>query len=135
MAAPERLTPYLGAFGYNDSPEELGEPGGFWEFENYAALAAAYDRGSALDETFNTLGAPTYTYVIPAIDAQGYVVFHLLVISVQPVYVRQYDLLDKTVAWLISRGQLIEINSLRVAGVQRQWLENLRSSLQKKAPE
>src|SRR5690349_2784175 len=132
MAVPVRLTTYLGALGYNDSPEELGGSAGFWQFDHYAALAAAYERGSALDAAFNALGAPTYTFIITAIDAQGFIVFHLLVISVQPVYQRQYELLDMTIAWLKSQGHSLDAATTGVAGVKRELLENWPPALELK---
>jgi hypothetical protein len=57
-------SPYLGAFGYNESPDELGGPKGFWHFANYEALEIAYRTSSSLDEVFQELGLVTYSKII-----------------------------------------------------------------------
>jgi len=98
-----RTTHYQGCWGYNDSPDELGEPFGFWHFEEEAHMWGALTRSEGLNAAFETLGAPTYSAVLLATDAQGYALFHLLVISVNPIHPRQADLLAHAQAWLASR--------------------------------
>ena len=63
-----RKTDYLGCLGYNDNPNELGEP--------------------------------TYSAVLLATDPDGYALFHLLVISVEPIYPREVALLERAKGWL-----------------------------------
>jgi hypothetical protein len=43
---------YLGSIGYNESPEALGEPGGFWMFENYGAMWEAFAISESLNDAF-----------------------------------------------------------------------------------
>jgi hypothetical protein len=117
-------TDYLGAFGYNEAPAALGEPGGFWQFENYAALTAAYERSSELDQLFTRLGAPTYSHIIWGMDVQGVVILHLLVIATRPIYARQYDLLDQLVAWLNTHEVIVP--TLHIAGITRAQLTQLK---------
>lgn len=59
-----RTTTYLGAFGYNESPEDLGEPHGFWQFEDYEALELAYETSTGLNDVFREMGAPTYSKIL-----------------------------------------------------------------------
>ena len=120
-----RTTQYRGAFGYNESPRELGGSGGFWAFPDYDALTYAYASSSSLDEVFQQLDVPTYSTVISVTDTEGYAIFHLLVISVQDdLHLRQYDLMELAVQWLNSQGHP-DLNSqeLGVASVQRETLE------------
>jgi hypothetical protein len=116
---------YLGAFGYNESPDELGGPMGFWRFANYEALETAYQTSSSLDEVFQELGLVTYSKIIWVVDQQGNAVFHLLVLSVSnDLYLRQYDLMEHAVKWLKTQGKPnLNARSLGIAGIQRETLE------------
>jgi len=120
-----RTTQYRGAFGYNESPDELGGSKDFWTFPDYEALTYAYASSSSLDEVFQQLDVPTYSKVITATDTEGYAIFHLLVISVQEdLHLRQYDLMELSVAWLNTQGHAdLNATQLRVASVQRETLE------------
>lgn len=123
-----RTTEYRGAFGYNESPTELGGTDGFWVFPDYEALAYAYASSSSLDEVFQQLDVPTYSKVITATDTEGYALFHLLVISVRDdLYMRQYDLVELAGAWLKIQGHVdLNIKELGVAGVTREMLEKMK---------
>ena len=120
-----RTTQYRGAFGYNESPVELGGSGGFWAFPDYDALTYAYASSSSLDDVFQQLDLPTYSTIISVIDAEGYAMFELLVLSVRDdLYMRQYDLMEIAVAWLNTHGHAnMDARRLGVAGVQRETLE------------
>jgi|GEM_PF-3149799 len=120
-----RTTQYRGAFGYNESPDELGGSKDFWTFPDYEALTYAYASSSSLDEVFQQLDVPTYSKVITATDTEGYAIFHLLVISVQEdLHLRQYDLMELAVAWLNTQGHAdLNAAQLRVASVHRETLE------------
>jgi hypothetical protein len=124
----ERTTYYRGAYGYNESPGELGGSGGFWAFPDYEALTYAYANSSSLDEVLQQLGVPTYSTVISVIDQQGYAMFELLALSTRnDLYMRQYDLMELAVAWLNTRGhQDLDAAQLGVAGVTREMLENMK---------
>ena len=91
---------YLGSIGYNDSPEELGEPSGFWRFENYATLWQAFEASEQLNRAFDTLGDPTYSHILAGKDDAGVIIFHVLVLSTQAIYPRERELLAKAHAWL-----------------------------------
>jgi len=123
--AMPRTTPYLGAFGYNESPDELGGPKDFWPFASYEILETVYQASSSLDEVFQELGVPTYSKIIWVIDDQGASVFHLLVFSTRDdLYLRQYDLMEQAVAWLKTQGYAnLDAQSLGIAGVQRKMLK------------
>ncbi len=95
-----RKTAYLGCLGYNDSPDELGEPSGFWHFNDEGHMWGAFARSQGMNEAFETLGEPTYSAVLLATDADGYVLFHLLVISVEPIYPREVELVERAKGWL-----------------------------------
>ena len=95
-----RKTAYLGCLGYNDSPDELGEPSGFWHFTDHAAMWGAFARSQGMNDAFEALGEPTYSAVLLATDADGYVLFHLLVISVEPIYPREVELVEQARGWL-----------------------------------
>jgi len=116
---------YVGSFGYNESPDELGGPKGFWCFANYEALEMAYQTSSSLDEVFQELGLVTYSKIVWVVDQRGNAIFHLLVISVRnDLYLRQYDLMEHAVEWLKTQGQPnLNTRSLRIAGIQRETLE------------
>jgi hypothetical protein len=58
MPPPVSKSKYLGTFGYNDSPTELGEPAGFWHFESYKRIWQAFEISESLNQTFDTLGEP-----------------------------------------------------------------------------
>jgi hypothetical protein len=92
---------YLGSIGYNDSPEALGEPGGFWLFANYAELWHAFTISESLNDAFTELGEPTYSRILTGTDSDGAIIFHVLVLSLHPIYQEQAQaILDKAVAWL-----------------------------------
>jgi hypothetical protein len=95
---------YLGSIGYNESPEALGEPGGFWMFENYGAMWEAFAISESLNDAFVQLGEPTYSAILTAKDEAGHPRFHLLVLSVQPIYPRKDALLAEAQAWLLQQG-------------------------------
>ena len=95
-----RKTAYLGCLAYNDSPEELGEPFGFWHFTDEGHMWGAFARSQGMNEAFETLGEPTYSAVLLATDPDGYALFHLLVISVEPIYPREAALLERAKGWL-----------------------------------
>jgi len=67
-----RTTHYQGCWGYNDSPDELGEPFGFWHFEEEAHMWGALTRSEGLNAAFETLGAPTYSAVLLVAHAQAW---------------------------------------------------------------
>ena len=98
-----RETVYSGCLGYNDSPEELGEPSGFWHFDDEDRMWGAFSRSEGMNAAFEVLGAPTYSAVLLARDADGYALFHLLVISVNPIHPREAELLAHAQAWLATR--------------------------------
>ena len=100
---PRRLQPYVGCLGYNDSPDEMGEPGGFWHFTDQTAMWTSFSRSEGLNDAFETLGAPTYSAILIGTDANQYVTFHVLVISTQPIRPREADILAQTQAWLDRR--------------------------------
>ena len=95
-----RKTAYLGCLGYNDSPDELGEPSGFWHFNDQAHMWSAFARSQGMNQAFETLGEPTYSAVLLATDHDGYALFHLLVISVEPIYPREAELVELAKGWL-----------------------------------
>ena len=97
---PPRKTRYLGCMAYNDSPEALGEPGGFWWFHAEAEMWGALARSEGMNDAFEALGEPTYSAVLTATDDDGYVLFHLLVISVEPVHPREAALIEGAKQWL-----------------------------------
>ena len=86
--------------GYNDSPNELGEPSGFWLFDDYDTMITALDTAESLNRTFDTMGAPTYSALFRDADGKGQLLFFLLVISAKPVRPRREILLDKAREWL-----------------------------------
>lgn len=106
MSYPSPLHRYLGCFGYNDSPADLGEPSGFWSFNAIDDLWASFTVSEQLNRTFDLLGAPTYSAVLMDTDEQGAVLYHLLVLSVKPIYPRQSQILEDARAWLASHGLL-----------------------------
>jgi len=97
---PPRKTRYLGCLAHNDSPDDLGAPDGFWWFNAEAQMWGAFARSQGLNDAFEALGAPTYSAVLTATDDDGYVLFHLLVISTQPVRPRQQNFIDQAKQWL-----------------------------------
>lgn len=102
----ERKTHYLGAFGYNDSPAELGEPSGFWQFESYQKLWQAFEMSEVMNKTFDTLGEPTYSRIAIATDDEGYVLFHLLILSAKYISAsRAGEAVDLAKAWVRERGK------------------------------
>jgi hypothetical protein len=116
---------YLDAFGYNESPDELGGPTGFWRFASYEALEFAYQTSTSLDEVFQELGLVTYSKIVWVIDQKGNAVFHLLVLSARDdLYLRQYDLMEQAVGWLKTQRQSnLNVQSLGIAGIQCEALE------------
>ena len=105
---------YLGCIGYNDSPEELGEPGGFWWFEDEDELWETFNLSQQLDAAFDQLGSPTYSAVLLIVDQRGSLVAHLLVISTEPVYGRQNELLVATIEWLNGEGYALSADRLSI---------------------
>ena len=101
---PLRKARYVGCFGYNDSPDELGEPAGFWQFTNYDKMWATFEISESLNRAFAALGEPTYSAILLAIDSEGYLLFHLLVVSAQRIYPRELELIDSAKAWLLEQG-------------------------------
>lgn len=101
---PARTTRYLGCFGYNDSPAELGEPSGFWPIPDEMDMWRMFQRAQDMDKLFGDLGEPTYSAVLLASDADGYVLFHLFVMSVQPVRPREMLLIEAAQGWLLAQG-------------------------------
>jgi hypothetical protein len=99
---PPRKTSYVGCFGYNDSPHELGEPAGFWQFPDTTKMWSAFRISEDLNEGFELLGEPTYSAILMATDEDGYILFHLLVISVKRIYPREQELLEAAKVWLLS---------------------------------
>jgi hypothetical protein len=92
-----------GCFGYNDSPEDLGEPSGFWVFENYAALWSAFEISEELNQAFDQLGAPTYSAILWGVKDQR-VEFQLFVMSVKPIRPRETELLAQARRWMAEQG-------------------------------
>jgi hypothetical protein len=84
----------------------LGEPGGFWMFENYGAMWEAFAISESLNDAFAELGEPTYSAILTAKYEAGHPRFHLLVLSVQPVYPRKDALLATARTWLAAEGIL-----------------------------
>ncbi len=100
-----RKTSYLGTLGYNDSPEALGEPSGFWQFEDYQKLWQAFEASEQLNRAFDTLGEPTYSRIVMATDDDGYILFHLLILSVQFISrEREAQAIDSAKVWLLESG-------------------------------
>lgn len=103
-SVPPRRTSYVGCFGYNDSPEELGEPAGFWQFPDTAKMWLAFTTSEDLNEGFELLGEPTYSAILMATDEDGYILFHLLVLSVKYIYPREKELLEAAKIWMLKAG-------------------------------
>jgi hypothetical protein len=101
---PPRKTSYVGCFGYNDSPEELGEPAGFWQFPDSAKMWSAFVISEDLNDGFESLGEPTYSAILMAADGDGYILFHLLVLSAKYIYPREQELIDAAKAWMLQTG-------------------------------
>jgi hypothetical protein len=99
-----RKTRYVGCFGYNDSPDELGEPAGVWQFPNYDAMWATFEISESLNRAFDTLGEPTYSAILLAIDTEGYLLFHLLVVSAKRIYPRELEVIEGAKARLLEQG-------------------------------
>jgi hypothetical protein len=98
---PVRKTKYLGCFGFNDSPEALGEPAGIWHFENMRDLWHAFGISEALNEAFDTLGEATYSRIAMATDEDGYILFHLLILSVKFISLtHETEAIELTKQWL-----------------------------------
>jgi hypothetical protein len=105
LPVPVRKTKYLGCFGYNDSPKELGEPAGFWHFENHQALWHAFGISESLNEAFDTLGEATYSRIVMATDDDGYILFQLLILSVQFISIaRETEAIELAKQWLVEQG-------------------------------
>jgi hypothetical protein len=102
--APPRKTSYVGCFGYNDSPEELGEPSGFWRFTDDAKMWSAFTISKDLNEGFELLGEPTYSAILMATDDDGYILFHLLVLSTKRIYARERELIEAAKEWLLEES-------------------------------
>ena len=103
-SAPPRKTTYVGCFGYNDSPEELGEPSGFWQFADDAKMWSAFVISEDLNDGFDALGEPSYSAILMATDEDGYILFHLLVLSVKRIYPRAQELIEAAKAWMLEAG-------------------------------
>jgi hypothetical protein len=103
-AAPPRKTSYVGCFGYNDSPEELGEPSGFWRFTDDTKMWSAFIISEDLNEGFELLGEPTYSAILMATDEDGYILFHLLVLSSKRIYPREQELIAAAKAWMLEEN-------------------------------
>jgi hypothetical protein len=101
--APPRKTSYVGCFGYNDSPEELGEPAGFWQFTDSAKMWSAFTISEDLNDGFDVLGEPTYSAILMATDGDGYILFHLLVLSTKLIYPREQEIIEAAKAWLLEQ--------------------------------
>jgi hypothetical protein len=96
---------YLGAFGYNESPERLGPPVGFWRFDDDDAFHVARRTAIDLNGIFGELGAPTYCHDVLALDQNRRALFQLLILSVKDdLYPRQFDLMEQAVRWLQTQG-------------------------------
>ena len=52
MTDTPRKTAYLGCLGYNDSPDELGEPSGFWHFSDEERMWGAFARSQGMNAAF-----------------------------------------------------------------------------------
>jgi hypothetical protein len=105
MPPPVRKSKYLGTLGYNDSPAELGEPSGFWHFESSKRLWQAFEISESLNQTFDTLGEPTYSRIVLATDEDGYILFHLLILSVLFISrEREVQAIELAKAWLLEQG-------------------------------
>jgi hypothetical protein len=105
MPPPVRKSKYLGTLGYNDSPAELGEPSGFWHFESYKRLWQAFEISESLNQTFDMLGEPTYSRIVLATDEDGYILFHLLILSVHFISrERETHAIELAKAWLSEQG-------------------------------
>lgn len=95
-----RKTGYWGCYGYNDSPEALGEPAGFWQFESYDALWQAFEIAQMLNKALDHLGASTDAHLLTGKDEDGFILFHLLVLSITPIYPRSHLLLQTCATYL-----------------------------------
>jgi hypothetical protein len=101
---PTRKTTYLGSFGYNMNPQELGEPSGFWQFASYADLWQAFEASEALNLAFDTLGEPTYSRIVIATDDDGYILFHLLILDTQFISSeREAKVIEMAREWIQNR--------------------------------
>lgn len=108
MSEKQPSVGYLGSFCYTEDPEALGEydeqgdlGGGFYRFANYAELWHAFEISEAFNRAYETLGEPTYSRILTGADANGYIIFHVLVLSLEPVYEeREQAILAKTWALL-----------------------------------
>src|SRR5215213_1327094 len=103
-SVPPHRTSYVGCFGYNDSPEELGEPAGFWQFPDTAKMWSAFQISEDLNDGFESLGEPTYSAILMATDEDGYILFHLLVLSTKRIYPREQELIKAAKAWMLQEG-------------------------------
>ena len=45
--------------------------------------------------------------VLLAADADGYVIFHLFVISVKPIYPREALLIEAAQGWIVAQGEVV----------------------------
>jgi hypothetical protein len=100
-----RQTSYVGCFGFNDSPAELGEPAGFWQFESHAKMWSAFEISENLNKTFDALGEPTYSAILMATDGDGYILFHLLILSTKFISIaRENEAIDLAKQWLVGQG-------------------------------
>ena len=104
MTTPARKTRYVGCFGYNDSPNELGEPTGFWQFPDSAKMWSVFTISEDLNEGFEDLGEPTYSAILMATDGDDYILFHLLVLSTKRIYPREQELIETAKAWMLQEG-------------------------------
>ena len=57
-----------------------------------------------LNEGFDVLGEPTHSAILMATDKDGYILFHLLVLSVKRIYPREMELLEAAKAWMLKEG-------------------------------
>lgn len=95
-------TQYRGCVGYNDSPEVLGEPSGWWWFEDYSQMWATFEQSESLNRAFDVLGSPTYSAILWVTDEMGFVLFHLFVMSARPIHPRADALIDMAKGWVLT---------------------------------
>jgi hypothetical protein len=98
-----RKTQYVGTFGYNDSAD-LGEVG-FFEYADLNALWQSFELSEALNQAYEQMGNPAYSRILLATDEQGFVIFHLLMISTRFIGIDvQNQALTKAKQWLSEQG-------------------------------
>ena len=77
-----------------------------WRFDSYQQLWQAFEASEALNQTFDALGEPTYSRIVLATDVDGYILFHLLILSIHFISrQRETDAIERAKQWLVEQGE------------------------------